>query len=190
MSTPIARRFPLHRFLRNQRGIAAVEFALIVPVLMIAYLGASDLTQALAIDRKLSQVASTVSDLVAQQKTITRAEAQGFFQSGNAIMRPFDFDRMRLRLTIVEVDGGTAQVTGATMRNWTVEARNGNSFELPDDVIDLSEGRYAVVATAAYDYQPMFGTVFNASVPLEKRSIHIVRQDVVNFGFPLNPADN
>lgn len=174
---------PLRRIVHNQKGIAAVEFALIVPVLMLTYLGATDVTQGLAIDRKLGQVASTVSDLVAQEDGITSAQVHSFFESGLAIMRPFDFERTKLRITIVEVDGGAAEVTGATARNWEIEASNGQNYELPADMRALADGRYLVVANASYDYSPLFGTVFNGTISLEQRSIHVTRKDVENFGF-------
>lgn len=174
-------------FLRNEAGIAAVEFALIIPVLLLAYLGATDLTQALAIDRKLSQVSATVSDLVAQEEVITRDEVEAFFQSGIAIMRPFEFSDTKLRLTIVEVHGSSTEVTGVAEHNWEIEARNGDDYnELSADMIDLSDGRFLVVATASYDYEPMFSTIFDASMGLEQRSIHVVRHDVEEFGFEMS----
>lgn len=176
-------------FLRNQAGIAAVEFALIIPILLVAYLGATDITQALAIDRKLGQVASTVGDLVAQEKEIDRDKVHAFFQSGLAIMRPFDFEQTKLRLTIVEVSGSSAEVTGATARNWVIDASKGDDYTLPEDMLELADGRYLVVASASYDYQPMFTTIFNATMPLSQRSLNIVRQEVEDFGFDTAAAD-
>lgn len=179
-------RQPRHfaQFLSNQAGIAAVEFALIVPIMLLTYLGATDLTQALAIDRKLGQVASTVSDLVAQEETITEAQVQAFFDAGIAIMRPFDFDKTKLRLTIVKVEDSSATVTGATGHNWTIELTNGDDFTLADDMLALSDGRYVVVANAAYDYKPTFSTIFDATMGLEQRSMHLVRHEVGDdFGF-------
>src|SRR5690606_31360809 len=56
-------------------------------------------------------------------------------------------------------------------------------YPLPQEMIDLSDGRYVVAVSASYAYQPMFGTIFNATMPLEQRSMHVVRQDVDGFGF-------
>ena len=169
------------QLLQNQKGIAAVEFALIVPVLMLSYLGATDVTQGLAIDRKLGQVASTVSDLVAQEDSITSEQVQAFFQSGMAIMRPFDFESTKLRLTIVEVNGSSTEVTGATARNWQIEASNGQSYDLPIGMVTLSDGRYVVVAEVSYDYAPLFGTVFDGTVALEQRSLNVTRKRLASL---------
>lgn len=175
----------MNRFLGDETGIAAVEFALMIPFLLLAYLGATDITQALAIDRKLSQVSATVSDLVAQEEEITRAEVEAFFQAGIAIMRPFEFESTKLQLTIVEVDGSSTEVTGAAQHNWEIEARNGDDYTLSNEMIDLAEGRFLVVATASYDYQPMFAAFSVPAMGLEQRAINIVRHDVDEFGFPM-----
>ena len=165
------------RFLGNQTGIAAVEFALIAPILLLLYLGATDITQALAIDRKLGTFASTVSDLVAQESEISAAKVAGLSDAGIAIMRPFETANTDLRLTVFDLTGGTPNVTC----DWATAAAPA-AGGLPDEMLTLAAGQYVVLATARYEYQPMFATIFNASMPLEQRSFHIVRQDVSNFG--------
>lgn len=163
-------------FLSNQKGIAAVEFALIAPVLLFLYLGATDLTQALAIDRKLGIFASTVSDLVAQEKQISDNDIKGLVEAGAAIMRPFPTDDTALLLTIFQVKDGSSSVTC----NWP-DRSGPNAGILPDEIMGLAEGQYVVLASARDDYKPMFGTIFNTSMPLEQRSLHIVRQQVEGF---------
>lgn len=166
------------RFLSHQKGMAAVEFALIAPVLLFLYLGATDLTQALAIDRKLGLFASTVSDLVAQEKGISNNDIRGMVDAGTAIMRPFSTDDTELRLTVFDLTDGPPNVTC----NWATAAAPA-SGALPQEMLTLAAGHYVVLATTWYEYQPMFGTVFNASVPLEQHSLHIVRQDITGtFG--------
>ncbi|WMT87420.1 pilus assembly protein [Pelagibacterium sp. 26DY04] len=184
----------LVRFLRNPEGVAAVEFAMIAPMLLILYLGATDITQALAIDRKLGQFATTVSDQIARRTMVTEEDVQAVIDAGEAIMRPFDFDRTKLRFTIVKVEGNSARVTGATEYNWTVEEEPGESYELTADLMDLGEGHHVIIATAAYDFTPLFGLVFNGTMNLEQRSVHLLREQTDDFGFtsatgPTSPSD-
>lgn len=176
--TPTQRKKPngTGRFLRSQTGIAAVEFALIAPILLLLYLGATDLTQALAIDRKLGTFASTVSDLVAQEETLNSAKIAGLSDAGLAIMRPFAAEDTSLQLTVFDLTDGTPNVTC----NWPPSATP-SAGELPDEMLALADGRFVVLASARYNYQPMFATIFNAIMPLEQRSFHIARQDVSNF---------
>src|SRR5262249_34725949 len=56
----------LRRFARDKRGISAVEFAMLLPLMVTLYLGGVEVSQAVAIDRKVTLIARTVADLVAQ----------------------------------------------------------------------------------------------------------------------------
>lgn len=181
-----SRKFPGH-----EAGVAAVEFALIVPMLLIAYLGATDLTQALAIDRKLGTLASTVSDIVAQTDAIEGPQVDAYFNAATAIMRPFDLDKTGLQMAVIKVEGNTTRVTASRSRNAipTDTLNIGDPFDLPDDMRDLADGKFIVVTNAYYTYQPMFGTVFNAEMNLAQRSFHLVRGEVgENFGFTPPPV--
>ena len=68
----------LARFIRgfraDRRGVSAVEFALIAPVLIVFYFGIAELTQAMMASRRASHVASSIGDLVAQEQSVTNAE--------------------------------------------------------------------------------------------------------------------
>ena len=55
------------RLTRDDRGVAAVEFALILPLMLTLYLGCAELSQGLIATRKSTNVAIALSDLVAEQ---------------------------------------------------------------------------------------------------------------------------
>ena len=182
MSRPAkAIRAILQRLAHNQKGVAAVEFAMIAPMLLILYLGATDITQGLAIDRKLGQFAATVSEQMARKTEISEADVLDVVRAGEAIMRPFDFNRTKLRFTAVKIDGSSAQVTAATHYNWTIEEDRGDNYGLPTELMALGNGHHVVIVTAAYDFTPMFGVV--SSMNLEQSSVHLVREQVDDFGF-------
>src|ERR1700735_1646004 len=61
----------LRRFRRARSGASAVEFALMLPIMLSLYLGAFELTQGLALDRLVKLNATTVTNLVAQYTTIS-----------------------------------------------------------------------------------------------------------------------
>ena len=70
-SAPLFRLARARRLLRNERGIAAVEFALILPIMLVLWLGGVEVTGALSVDRRLNNLASSIGDLVARDKEIT-----------------------------------------------------------------------------------------------------------------------
>ena len=56
---------------RDRSGIAATEFAVIVPLMLVMFFGVVEFSSALAVDRKVTLVARTLSDLRSQAPTGT-----------------------------------------------------------------------------------------------------------------------
>src|SRR5262247_575278 len=86
-------------FLRNVMGVAAIEAAFIFPVMLMIYFGLLDLTTVLSANRRVTQMASTLADLVTQSTgTTTRAELQGFYRAATAIMDPYSTTDLSLEV--------------------------------------------------------------------------------------------
>ncbi|OYX13649.1 MAG: pilus assembly protein TadE, partial [Brevundimonas diminuta] len=79
---------PLRRLLRDRRGVSAVEFALIAPVMITIYFGLIEFSQGYMAERRASHVASMVADLVAQSGGTNIEDLNGVFAIGDMIMRP------------------------------------------------------------------------------------------------------
>ncbi len=82
----------VRRFAGATRGVAAVEFALILPLMLLLYLGSAETTQAVMASRKASMAARTLSDLVSQQDAnvvMTDVTMGSIFNAASAIMQPF-----------------------------------------------------------------------------------------------------
>jgi len=92
------------RFKRDTRGVSALEFALIAPVLLAMYLGAAQMTMALSADRKVTGAATSVADLVTQDDVITNAELTDIYAAGDAIMFPNDPANLSYRITSIRMD--------------------------------------------------------------------------------------
>ncbi len=66
-------RRPLRRLLKDRRGVGAVEFAIIAPLLIGAYIGAFELSLGFTVARKVARASSAVSDIVTQQQGVDKA---------------------------------------------------------------------------------------------------------------------
>jgi Flp pilus assembly protein TadG len=93
------------RFHRDERGVAAVEFALILPVLVLLYVGVVDITYAVTANRKVTQVTSAVADLTAQAFEVDNQDVQNIFRAANDIMRPYPTAGLQVAITVVDFDG-------------------------------------------------------------------------------------
>ena len=76
-------------FLRETKGIAAIEVAFIMPMMFFLYFGLFDLTALISANRKVTYAASVVSDLVAQNKTsVLKSDITSYFSATDMIMDP------------------------------------------------------------------------------------------------------
>jgi Flp pilus assembly protein TadG len=94
----------LRRLRSDQRGLAAVEFALVAPIMILLYCGLAEFTMAMMAERRAAHAASVVADLVAQSSQITGSQVTDIFAVGNAIMDPFPTSGLKLRITSVTAD--------------------------------------------------------------------------------------
>ncbi|GGB57393.1 hypothetical protein GCM10011316_31860 [Roseibium aquae] len=156
------------RAARNRDGVAAVEFALILPLLLILAIGMAETTEALNHDQKVSKVASTMADLVAQSKSsISEDIMDSFFLGAEALMLPYDDTNLTVAIASVTYD-----INGL---NPTVDWSYGNKarqpwakgapppFTMPATL--GAPNLSLIVAEAEYTYTPMFATLIQNIFP-------------------------
>jgi Flp pilus assembly protein TadG len=142
-------------FWRDRSGVSAVEFALIAPVLVIFYCGLAELTQAMMAQRRMSNIASSIGDLVAQSAQLTNARKTDIFTIGATIMAPFPTTTLRMCLVSI-----TSDATGKDTVDWA-EPYNSHAncpikgAVLANGVIPagvLPPSQSVVMAKASYGY--------------------------------------
>ncbi|MBA4038549.1 MAG: pilus assembly protein TadG, partial [Bradyrhizobium sp.] len=67
------------QLLRDKRGVAAVEFAVIVPVMLVLFFGVDEFSSVVAVDRKVTLMARTLSDLTSQNDRVSDTQLTNFF---------------------------------------------------------------------------------------------------------------
>lgn len=87
---PFVRR--VRAFVRDQRGIAAAEFAVLASVLTVALLGGTELSRYTLMHQKMDRVSSSVSNWVAQSSTMTTTDFDNMFAAANHVAKPFALD--------------------------------------------------------------------------------------------------
>jgi Flp pilus assembly protein TadG len=91
------------RFCADRRGIAAIEFAFIVPVLLIMYFVTMEASQAIETSKKVSRIGSMVADLVTQQQTIVKADLDAIMQIGTSTLQPYNRSIPDIIITAIQV---------------------------------------------------------------------------------------
>lgn len=110
----------LKRIRSDERGIAAVEFALCAPVFILLYCGLAELSIGMMAERRAAHAASVVADLVAQSTQIGSTQMTDIYSVGNSILAPFPTATLKMRVTSV-----TADVNGVPKVDWSQDNGNG-----------------------------------------------------------------
>jgi Flp pilus assembly protein TadG len=144
----------LSRLGRETRGVAAVEFAIILPLMTILYLGVVETATALIADRKTTAMASTAADLAAQAMVLTNSDISDIFGAARAIMQPYDASSIQIRITSASDQGnGKVRVDWSDGHNMTPRSK-GQTITVPDNIV-FANGS-VIIAEVAYTYKSTF----------------------------------
>jgi Flp pilus assembly protein TadG len=142
----------------NNSGVAAVEFAMIIPLMAMLLVGTNEFSAGVAIDRKVTIMARTLSDLTSQNEKVTDAQLTNFFNASKAVMTPY----------------ASAPVEGTITELWinptTLKARvqwsKGTNAHSAGDIIEIPEalkiaGTYLIYSEVKYKYVPSVAWFLN-----------------------------
>lgn len=156
------------RFARDHRAIAAVEFALLLPLMVTLYLGGVEISQGIGADRKVTLTARSVADLASRVTKITDADMSNILNAGTAVMAPYSSAKLKVTLSEVTIDAtGKATITwvdkynGGTSPNRSV----GDTVTLPSALNVPSTS--LIWAEVSYDYKPVIGYVITGQLTLK-----------------------
>lgn len=174
----------LRAFFRRENGVAAVEFALVVPLMLSVYLGCTEAAALLTVDRKVQSVAGAIGDLVARSnKTITKDQIKDYFLASTSIMAPYDSTGLVQTVTAVSVaaNGTTATVVwSAQYHNGTLSTTvaahpKGSTYPLPAEMRAIATGQTVIAAETDYGYRPLLGLVFKDALDLNRSALFMPR---------------
>ena len=89
------------RFGVDRRGVSALEFALIAPILILTYFGVGELCEAMMAQRRTAHAASAIGDLTAQASSVATSDVSDIFAAATDILTPFPTTPLKMRLTSV-----------------------------------------------------------------------------------------
>ena len=168
----------LRSLLDDRSGLAAVEFAMIFPIMVVLYFGVVEFSSAIAVDRKATQVARTLSDLTSQSISVADADLMSFGQAAKAIMTPYPASPLVSSITEVYIDnasgvarvqwskGLTISTTGDVAIAATAPHNPGDVVTLPTTIV-AAKGTYVIWSEVSYQYTPAVGIVLKSLPPFK-----------------------
>jgi Flp pilus assembly protein TadG len=168
--------------LADCRGIAATEFAVIVPIMLVMFFGTVEFSSGIAVDAKVTLMARTLSDITSRSTSVTDSDMTIFFAASAAIMSPYASAPTQATVTELYVDPATL----AARVQWS----KGSAPRAVSSVVtippQLAVGdTYVIFSEVSYRYLPTIGYVMASSgVNLSDVSYTRPRQSVCVFYSP------
>lgn len=156
-------------FASHAGGLAAVEFALIVPVMITLYFGTIETTNALTAARRVTNVAETAADLTAQATTVSASDIADIFAASTAILTPFPTSAVKI--TISSVVASSSSATNTTVA-WS-QAYGGATARATNSAVTLptgltTAGSSVIMVEVVYTYTSPIGTFITGPISMSE----------------------
>jgi Flp pilus assembly protein TadG len=166
----------------DDRGSAAVEFAVIVPLMLVMFFGTVEFSSAVAVNRKISMVTQQLADLASRYTTVNDTDMTNFGVIGDAMLTPYSATPLKATITEIYID----PATGVARAQWSkgdVPRAVGTPVPLPANLIakdaanKIIANQYLIFTETSYLYQPAVGYVMGvAGVTLSDKTYMRPRQ--------------
>jgi Flp pilus assembly protein TadG len=152
------------RFARDRRGVSAVEFAMLLPLMMTLYLGAVEISQGVGIDRKVTLTTRTVADLASQVSSINNADMTNMLNASASVVQPYDSSKLKVTVSAVTIDAnGNAKISWSDTLNGSKRAV-GSAVTLPA-ALNIANTTL-IWSEVSYSYKPTIGYVVTGTLNL------------------------
>lgn len=182
MSTAWLRmRYAIARLCKDSSGIAATEFAVIVPLMLVLFFGTVEFSSGLAVDRKVTMVARTLSDLTSQSPPTTSNSPSSMvndnylrnvFTASIAILQPYSATPTQATLSEIYIDSNLVAriqwskaatiASGASQATLTTSSHNAGDIVTVPPQLSVRQ-TYLILSEVSYRYVPTIGYVMASS---------------------------
>jgi Flp pilus assembly protein TadG len=171
---------PFRRFTSDRRGVSAVEFALLAPLMIGLYFGCVEISDGVAADRKVSLTAATLTNLAAQVTTINSSDMTNILNAASAIIAPYSASKLKSTLSCLKIDS-TGKVTVAWSATLNGNARaTGSSVTIPSGLAVPSS--QLLFSEVSYAYTPAVGYTITGTLTLSDHMYMAPRITAPTYG--------
>lgn len=151
-------------FSADRRGVSAVEFSLLMPLMLTMYFGTLEVSDAISADRQVTLVANTVAEVTTQYTSVSSTDVSNILAAASAVMAPFPVTNLQVTLSSVTIDAyGNATIAWSATLNGS--QRSGNvtnsipvNLRIPNTSLIWGEGTYS--------YKPVIGYVITGTLSM------------------------
>ena len=145
----------IRRFADSTRGIAAVEFAVILPMLLIVLLATIDAGRAIAVYMKVRSATYTLDAIANQYSTIHDPDMQQILGATSVVLEPYPSPPVVVIVSQIAISsGGAATISWSDSLNGTAHTK-GSAITIPAAL--ATPNTYLIFGEVSYNYTPLFG---------------------------------
>jgi Flp pilus assembly protein TadG len=145
------------RFLASTRGVAAIEFAIILPILVTLFLASVDAARAIAIYTKVRAATYALGAITNQYATIQSTDMLAIVGATSVVLAPYSSSPVVVVISQIKVTSATkAQVNWSATLNGTALTQT-SSVTVPTNFASCSSYPcYLIYGQVSYTYTPLF----------------------------------
>jgi len=169
------------RLARDIRGIAALEFAMIVPVLIIMLLGCTEVGDASTVSLRMINISGAVSDMVARCTNINSSDLKDIMRISDELLGRYSVEGLYIEVVAIKADAaGALTVAWSYDRNGTQPLATGAPFSgVPPGLI--SPNGTLIISTSSYRYHSPIGHFIHGTIFLSHTAYDSPRVGPVTY---------
>jgi Flp pilus assembly protein TadG len=158
------------------KGVAAVEFALVVPIVIIVYAAGFEIAQASTVFRKLTDTTIQLANVTTQYTSVMTSDVSNIMGASSQIMAPYPTaTALTIVVSQVQTDGNSkGTVTWSIPYQGGAALAKGSAVTMPANF--ASPSSYYILVQTTYAYSPTIGKAFVKSIPMKDQIFMVPRQ--------------
>jgi Flp pilus assembly protein TadG len=165
------------RIAHDRRGVSAVEFALVAPLMIGLYLGCTEISDGVGADRKVSLTTAAIANLAAQTSSISSTQMDNIINASTSIIVPYSASNLKITLSCLSIDANkNVTVKWTKTQNGGVQ---GSAPPLPTAL--LVANTQLIYSRVSYDYKPTVGYTITGTLTLSDQMYMMPRQQTPSY---------
>jgi Flp pilus assembly protein TadG len=174
-----ARKF-VRRLIGDNGGFAMVEFAMVVPIMIMMLLGSVEISDALTVDGRVNIISSSISDIVARSTPVTKNDLKDVFKFSHVLIGKYDHTAVKTEIVSLIPD----PATGDMKVDWSYNSDGGGKYphdaNYPGDWSGMASGANSlIIVKSTFEYTSPIGQYIHGKITLSHTTSNVSRLSAV-----------
>ena len=158
-------RAKLCEFALLASATAAVEFAMVLPVMLVAYIGSIEIGSGVTADHKLANLSLTLANLTAlTTKALQDTDINAIFNASAAVLAPYDYTQAGMVISSIVFDSSNPPNAYVVWSNATGPGATALTTLVPANLRTANGS--VILGQAYFPYKPAMGYVVTGTISL------------------------